>query len=256
MRFRLIGPFQVTTDDGDVLKATPPKISQIMALLLIRANEHVEQDALIRELWNERPPRSALNTLQTYVHHARRLLAPGLRTPDVPTLVTRPGGYVMLVDDDEVDTHVFQRLVTDAAADLRSRRCESALEALTSALALWRGPVMSNIPTGAILAGHVVRLQELRIRALEMRVETMNGLGLSRETIPELRSLVHDYPLNEWFHGQLISALHRAGRRSEALHAYQRLRRTLHDELGMEPSAEARRAQQSVLGPSAAETAC
>jgi len=255
MRFRLIGPFQVTTVDGGVLRATPPKISQIMALLLIRANEHVDQAALIRELWNERPPRSALNTVQTYVHHVRRLLACDLRTPDVRTLlVTRPGGYVMLVDNDEVDTHVFERLVADATADLRSRRYEAALEALTAALDLWRGPVMSDIPTGVILAGHVIRLQELRIRALEMRVETMNGLDLSREMIPELRSLVHDYPLNEWFHGQLISALHRAGRRAEALLAYQRLRRTLRDELGMEPSPEARRAHQLVLDASAAGT--
>ncbi|WP_051804875.1 AfsR/SARP family transcriptional regulator [Streptomyces griseus] len=256
MRFNLIGPFQIIADDGEVLPAGTPKVSQILALLLTHANDLVTPETFIQELWQHSPPRSALNTVQTYVHHARRLLtADGRPDTGQPRLTTRFGGYTMLVDDDAVDIKVFERLVARGRDELRAGRCEEAAESLALALALWRGPVLSNVPTGDVLAGRVVHLEELRIRALELRIEAVRRLGRLRELVPELRTLVHDYPLNEWFHGQLIAALHQAGRRAEALDAYRAVRRILRDELGLEPSPDIQWLHQRVLGPPPAPAA-
>ncbi|GAA3942706.1 AfsR/SARP family transcriptional regulator [Streptomyces gulbargensis] len=251
MRFNLIGPFQIIADDGQALPAGTPKVSQILALLLTHANDIVTPDTFIQELWQHNPPRSALNTVQTYVHHARRLLTGDAR-PDCEQslLSTRFGGYTMHVEDSAIDIKVFERLVTQGKDELREGRYEAAADSLALGLALWRGPVLSNVPTGDVLAGRVVHLEELRIRALELRIEAMRRLGRLRELVPELRTLVHDYPLNEWFHGQLIAALHQAGRRAEALDAYRKVRQILREELGLEPSPDIQWLHQRVLSPS------
>ncbi|WP_411112149.1 AfsR/SARP family transcriptional regulator [Streptomyces sp. c-19] len=251
MRFTLMGPFQIIADDGEVLPAATPKVSQILALLLTHANDLVTPDTFIQELWQHSPPRSALNTVQTYVHHARRLLTGDARPDSEQSLLTtRFGGYTMHVDDSAIDIKVFERLVARGRDDLAAGRYEAAADAVALALGLWRGPVLSNVPTGDVLAGRVVHLEELRIRALELRIEAMRRLGRLRELVPELRTLVHDYPLNEWFHGQLIAALHQAGRRAEALDAYRTVRRILRDELGLEPSPDIQWLHQRVLSPS------
>lgn len=250
MRFNLIGPFEIVAEDGRTHLPSTPKVCQTLALLLTRPNEIVTSDALIQELWGESPPRSAITTLQTYVYHARRMfVGEGLIPPERPLLMTRSPGYLIQVDDDEVDIKIFERLVARAHTDLEAENSESAVESLDEALGLWRGPALSNIPAGDALTGHIVHLEELRIRALELRIEAENQLGRRRESIPELRKLVNDYPLNEWFHSQLISALGASGRRAEALQAYQNLRRILSDELGLEPSPELQRLQLEVLNP-------
>ncbi|MFE7135045.1 BTAD domain-containing putative transcriptional regulator [Streptomyces sp. NPDC057638] len=251
MRFNLIGPFEIVCDDGEVRLPTTPKVCQTLALLLTRPNEVVPAELLIQELWGDRPPRSAHATVQTYIHQARRVLEP-CWTGEDQLLVTRPLGYLIQVPRDDVDITLFERLVDRAGAELERRMPDAAARSLRSALALWRGPVLSSVPTGQILGGRVAHLAELRIRALELRIEADNQLGRHRENIPELRSLVHDYPLNEWFHGQLIHALHRAGRRAEALQAYQSLYRILSTELGLEPSTELQHLQLAVLDPSGA----
>ncbi|WP_435975551.1 AfsR/SARP family transcriptional regulator [Streptomyces sp. Qhu_M48] len=250
MRFNLIGPFQIIADNGAVLPVGTPKVSQILAVLLTHANDLVTPDTFIQELWQHSPPRSALNTVQTYVHHARRLLTEDAR-PDTEhsVLTTRFGGYTMHVEDAAIDIKVFERLVGRGKDELRAGRYESAADALGAALDLWRGPVLSNVPAGDVLAGRIVHLGELRIRALELRIEAMRLLGRLRELVPELRTLVHDYPLNEWFHGQLIAALHQAGRRAEALDAYQKVRRILREELGLEPSPDIQWLHERVLSP-------
>ncbi|MFI6423251.1 BTAD domain-containing putative transcriptional regulator [Streptomyces sp. NPDC050842] len=255
MRFNLIGPFQIVGGDGGILPAGSPKVSQVLAVLLAHANAPVTPDTLIRELWQHGPPRSALNTVQTYVHHARRLLALPDARPDAasdggrPVLSTQFGGYTMHVDATTVDIKVFEQLVARGKEEFLAGRYEAAAGAVGTALGLWRGPVLSNVPTGSVLAGRIVHLEELRIRALELRIEAAHLLGRLRELIPELRTLVYDYPLNEWFHGQLIAALHEAGRRAEALDAYRSVRRLLRDELGLEPSPDVQRLHERVLSP-------
>ncbi|MET9431107.1 AfsR/SARP family transcriptional regulator [Streptomyces sp. NPDC003036] len=248
MRFNLIGPFEIVADDGSVHLPTTPKVCQTLALLLTRPGELVPVDSLIRELWGDCPPRSAPATVQTYVHQARRMLNEHrLASRGNQPLITRPPGYVLEVDPEDVDITVFERLVTGARAALEDDRPEAAAHDLCAALSLWRGPVLSNVPAGKVLEGRIVYLAELRIRALELRIEAEDRLGRLREVIPDLRALVHDYPLNEWFHGRLICALHRAGRRAEALEAYQALYRILDTELGLEPSLELRRLHAELL---------
>ncbi|MFE6685794.1 BTAD domain-containing putative transcriptional regulator [Streptomyces sp. NPDC057743] len=248
MRFNLIGPFEVVADDSRAYTPSAPKVCKILALLLICPNEIVTSDSLIRELWGERPPRRAMAGLQTYVYSARKMfieegLAPSSRT----LLVTKPTGYLIRVTDGEVDTVIFERLLKQGHENFREGRYEPAIQRLDEALSLWRGPVLSNVPVGDVLTCHTAHLEELRIRALELRIDAEHHLGRQRETIPELRSLVNEYPFNEWFHGQLISALNCAGRRAEALQAYRQVHRILDKELGLEPSRDLQRLLHKVL---------
>lgn len=250
MRFNLIGPFEIVSDAGKVHGPATPKVCQTLALLLTRPREIVTSEALIQELWGDHPPRSAVTTLQTYVYHARRMFVREELLPPQRTLLsTRSPGYLIEVEPDEVDIKIFERLFARAAAALKSGKAEEALTQLDEALRLWRGPALSNVPAGDVLVGHIVHLEELRIRAFELRIEARIQLGRWRDAIPELRKLVNDYPLNEWFHSRLISALSSSGRRGEALQAYQNLRRILATELGLEPSPEMQRLQSEMLNP-------
>lgn len=254
MRFSLLGSFEITSDDGKPCTLRSPKVRQVLALLLARANEIVPVDALIQELWGDSPPRSALTTLQTYVYHARKAFAQeGLATADRPLLVTSPPGYRMEMEDGEVDVAVFEEHVRQARTALREGNDESAVRLLNDALGLWRGSVLADLLTGDVLTSHIAYLEEVRLRAVELRIEAGIRLGHRRELVPELYSLVKEHPLNEWFHGQLISILSLSGRRGEALEAYRNLRDLLNDELGLDPSPELQRLQQEVLNPSRAE---
>ena len=252
MRFHLIGPFEIVADDGRIHRPGTPKVCQTLALLLTRPNEIVTAESLIQELWGERPPRSAVTTLQTYIYHARRMfLQEELVAPERALIVTSPPGYTIQVADDEVDIRVFEKLVTQSRNLLCDGDAVAALRTVREALDLWRGPALSHFPAGDLLTGHIVHLEELRIRAFEIRIEAEERLGRHRESIPELRRLINDYPLNEWFHSQLIAALGAAGRRAEALQAYEHVRRLLADELGLEPSLELKRIQIRLLSPEA-----
>jgi DNA-binding SARP family transcriptional activator len=249
MRFKLLGPLEIVMDDESTVILSASKLGQVLGLLLIRSNEIVSVDSLLQELWGDEPPRSALTTLQTYVYHARRMFAREGFAATRTLLVTRPRGYLIEVEPDEVDAKVFERLVKQGRALLDESRTEEASDRLRTALDMWRGPALASISVGEVLQAHVAHLGELRIRAVELRIQAEKQLGRHRELIPELRSLVVAYPLNEWFHGQLINALYRSGRRAEALQAYQNLRRILKEELGVEPTAEIQRLQQEVLNP-------
>ncbi|MFF3752523.1 BTAD domain-containing putative transcriptional regulator [Streptomyces sp. NPDC002018] len=256
MRFNLMGPFEIVTDDGRTYRPGTPKVCQTLALLLTRPNEIITAESLIQELWGERPPRSAVTTLQTYVYHARRMFVnERLGDPDRPLIVTCPPGYAIQVDDDGVDVQVFERLVNHARTLLADGDAALALRTVGQALELWRGPALANFPAGDVLTGHIAHLEELRIRAYEIRIEATAELGQHRESIPDLRRLISDYPLNEWFHSRLIAALGATGRRAEALQAYQNVRRLLADELGLEPSLELKRLQLGLLNPEPPRTA-
>ncbi|UQX05470.1 AfsR/SARP family transcriptional regulator [Streptomyces sp. RerS4] len=253
MRFNLMGPFEIVAEDGRVCRPVAPKVCQTLALLLTRPNEVVTAESLIRELWGDRPPRSATTTLQTYVYHARRMFeSERLDAHGRSLIVTTPPGYSIQVDDAEVDLRVFERLISAARVQLGQGDAVSALSSARKALALWRGPAFSSFVAGDLLKGHLAHLEELRIGAFELVIEAESRLGRHRELLPELRRLIAEYPLNEWFHQQLIGALSAAGRRAEALQAYQHVRRLLADELGLEPSVELQRLQLRLLDPAAA----
>lgn len=247
MKFRLLGPFEILSDDGKPFALRSPKVRQVLALLLAQPRAVVPVETLMSELWGEHPPRSALTTLQTYVYHARKAFSHESVAPGRDLLVTSPPGYRMDVHDHEVDSIVFEDLINQVRTKLRNRNYEAASRQLRQALTMCRGRVLANIEVGQVLSAHAAYLEELRLRATELSIETDIRLGRSRELVPTLRALVKEHQLNEWFHGQLISILTVSGRRAEALKAYQDLRRILDDELGLEPSDELQRLQHVVL---------
>ncbi|MFC3448690.1 AfsR/SARP family transcriptional regulator [Amycolatopsis speibonae] len=243
MIFTLLGPLEVHFD-GELDLPSATKIRWTLAQLLLRANQVVDRSAIIDELWGEQPPRSALTTAQTYIYQLRKRYRARFSGPFI---TTRAPGYVLHADPAEIDTFVFERLTEEGGAALVAGDAVRAADRLRAALALWRGPVLSDIPAGPILTPYITHLDEIRMRALRMRTLADAHLGRYRELIPELRFLTHAHPYDEWLHEQLIVALHAVGRRADALETYQRLQRTLDRELGIAPSQPLHQLHHDVL---------
>lgn len=245
MQISVLGHVELTYRTNTVtLKRS--KVSQMLSLLIARANETVSVDMLIDELWERQAPRSVQTTLQTYIYHARRTFQGLGCTTAKEMLVTRPSGYALVTDRAGIDAVVFQDQLRSAGHDLETD-AQLAADGITKALDLWRGPAFAGIPMGPVLAAHVTYLDELRMSAISQRIEAYRLMGRTRELIPELRSLISQNPLNENFHALLIAALHECGRRAEALQAYQRLWRILDTELGVQPGLEVQALHSSVL---------
>lgn len=247
LRFNMLGTLEIE-DDTRLVTPGAPKLCQVLALLLVRANHVVTFGMITQELWGATPPRSASTTVQTYIYHLRRLLDVEFGAASADTLQTRSTGYVLRVDENDVDALRFERLLKSGERLMRESRHAEAAAVLREASELWRGDVLENVTVGELLGVHVVHLNEARLRALAMRIEADRACGHHRELIPELQVLVRQHPLHEWFHGQLIETLHLAGRRADALAAYQNLRRMLQRDLGLEPSPDVQRLHQAVLG--------
>ncbi|MPQ97197.1 transcriptional regulator [Modestobacter sp. I12A-02628] len=247
MEIKLLGPL-VLSDGSKSLVLRASKVGLVLALLLARRNELVSVDSLIDELWGDDPPRSALTTLQTYVYHLRKMLHAELGVPrPEDVLVTSPPGYLLAVDEQAVDVGAFVQLFRRGSAHMGRGEHQQAETCLGEALALWRGPAFAGIPTGPGLRGHISYLQEMRLAALGLHIQAQQELARHAELIPQLRSLVAEYPLHEGFHAHLIEALYTCGRRAEALQAYQTLWRVLDTELGVEPAPDVQRLHQQVL---------
>jgi DNA-binding SARP family transcriptional activator len=247
VNFKVLGPLEVL--DGDrPCTPSPPKVRTVLALLLMCANSVVLVDSLIRELWGDAPLKSAVTTVQTYIYSLRKMIAKErLEPPGHKLLVSTACGYMLCVPEDRLDALVFQHLVYEGRAHLSAGRPEPGAKVLRQALDIWQGPVLANVTLGDRLHAHAIRLEEQRIRVLELRIQAEMELGLHRELVSELRYLVATNPLNEWFHRQLICSLSQCGRRSEALQAYQGLRRTLKEELGLDPLPDVQRLHHEVL---------
>ncbi|QIS10057.1 AfsR/SARP family transcriptional regulator [Nocardia arthritidis] len=250
IRFVTLGTLEVVHDGRPIL-ITAPKVRNVLALFVLRANTVVRVDTLVEELWGDKPPRSAITTTQTYIYQLRKFFAHEFGMAGNEILATKDPGYVMHLGDQQVDVRQFMRLIGEGRALLESRDPYQASEVLGRALALWNGSALSNVDAGAVLEAHIAHLEEERIRALELRIEADLQLGRHRELIAELRNLTIAYPINEWFHSRLILALSRSGRRGEALAAYQNVRRILDNELGVGPSRELRKLQHEVLAADA-----
>jgi DNA-binding SARP family transcriptional activator len=245
-KFMILGPMTIVSQDRDI-GPLAPKLRQVLALLALNASQVVHIDLIIEELWGGNPPRSAVTTAQTYIHQLRKITPQDKAGAPGSMIVTKAPGYMLCADPKQVDSFVFQRRVWQARKSFDSGGATEAARLFRQALDMWRGPALADVAPGRVLEAQVVTLEEQRLRALELRIQADLRLGQYRELIGELKSLVTSHPLNEWFHGQLIAALSQAGRRNDALQAYQQLRTTLNGELGLEPSPELQRLQREVL---------
>ncbi|GAA2905314.1 hypothetical protein GCM10010517_71480 [Streptosporangium fragile] len=187
---------------------------------------------------------SAMTTLQTYIYKLRKILVePGAEE----ILSTRPGGYVLTIPDSSIDLHRFERDAALGQAALESGDAAGAAETLRRALGMWRGQALVDVVQGGLLSSYATRLEELRSRTLELRIEADLQLGRHRELVSELKSLVLTYPLHEHLHASLMIALHRSGRRHEALEVYRVLRENMIENLGLDPGRELRELHQALL---------
>jgi DNA-binding SARP family transcriptional activator/predicted ATPase len=243
MEFRLLGSLEVINNNIN-LTPSAPKLREVLALLVLRNNQLVQIDTLMDELWGENPPLSALSTLQTYIYKLRKIL---FDQSDDVTLVTKPAGYLALIPPENVDVRRFEKALADGLKAIEMQDSSASARTLALALGMWRGRALADVQPGNVLAGHVTRLEESRLTAVELRIEAELKLGRHVELVSELKELTAANPYHEGIHNKLILALYRAGRRGEALEIYQRLRSVLVEELGVEPSPPTMRMQQCVL---------
>jgi YVTN family beta-propeller protein len=231
VEFRILGPLEVSSGD-ELLPLGGPNQRALLAILLLRANESVRRASLIDEIWGESPPKTADVSLNGYVSKLRKLLANGSGT----AIETRPDGYSLRLVPDQLDSHRFESLVADARQDKVQGRHQDAQKKIAAALQLWRGAPLSDFVYAQFAQSEIARLEELRLAAVEERYETELELGHPGTVVGDLEKLAADHPFRERPTALLMLALYRAGRQAEALQAYERMRRSLAEELGLEPS--------------------
>ena len=242
VRFRLLGPLEVAAG-ADVVPLGGAKQRALLAVLLLHKNELVTRERLIDELWGGHAPPGGAHNLEVYVSRLRKALRVGDET-DTP-LETRPGGYLLRLDPDQFDVDVFEHLLARARENLAAGDELGAVEALDEALGLWRGEPLADLAFESFARAEIDRLDELRIAALEARIEAMLVLGRHAEVVSELEALVAG-PLQMVFRSQLMLALYRCGRQADALEVYRQTRQAL-VEIGLEPSQALQQLEQAIL---------
>lgn len=245
MRYEILGPLRLV-DEGTSSSIGAPKIGIMLAALLIRAGDVVLHDQLMTEIWGDRVPRRASAGLHVYVSQLRKFISrPGQQSSPI---VTRPSGYQLrLSDNDEVDLLSFQRLAAEGRVSFREGRYAEASGHLERALALCRGPVLGGVQAGPIIGACAAWLSETRMECVETLAEAHLQMGRHRELIGRLSALTADHPLHEAFYRQLMLALYRSQRQADALRVYESARRTLQDELGLEPCRDLQELQRAIL---------
>jgi len=238
LQYRVLGPLDVIDGSGRRLPVGGAQQQSVLVSLLLRAGQTVTLERLVTELWEE-PPETAVKTVQVYVSRLRHELPAG-------AIVTRPGGYTLVLDGDELDLQTFEGRADEGRAALAAGDCEQAAQLLRESLALWRGPPLAGL-TSEAFRREAERLEELRLRALEVRIEADLGCGREREIVPELQTFVKEHPFRERPRAQLMLALYRSGRPGDALALYREFRGLLVEELGMEPGLELRELEQAIL---------
>jgi DNA-binding SARP family transcriptional activator len=235
LEFRVLGPLEVRRD-GEPVAISAPKQRALLGLLLLHAGEPVAQDMLIEQLWGEDAPPTARAALQNYVHALRTLLGPEV-------LERQPAGYVVHVDPERLDLSRFEHLVAEARrAEPRERAAK-----LRQALSCWRGPALVEFPDEPFAQHEIGRLEEERLTALEDRIDAELELGRHSDLVVELEAEISRYPLRERLWAQLMLALYRAGRQTDALDAYRRAHETFVEALGVEPAVALRDLRRAIL---------
>lgn len=252
MKLGILGPLLLCAEEA-IQVPTAPKQRQLLALLLLNANQVVPVSQCIEELWEYNPPASAVSTLHTYIMQLRRALRLG-REPEHTTgtgcagrLITRDRGYLFVSRQGELDVDTFEDRLRDSRQALSDGDDPVAAAALRDALAVWRGPALVDVQPGPVLRTWLASLEESRLSTIERRIEVDLRLGRHQELIGELSALVERHPVHENLHAHLMLALYRSGRQVHALEVFTRLRTVLSDELGLEPSPALRRLHHAVL---------
>ena len=245
--FGILGPLQVSRA-GYAVPLGGPRQRAVLALLLLEANRVVSMDRLAEDVWAGNPPEGWATTLQTYVFHLRRALEPDRgRGAAGDVLVTRDRGYLLRVDRQHLDAARFADGQAAGRAALEGGRHAEAAQTLRLALDLWRSGVLADLADYAFTRPEAARLEELRLAAVEARIDADLALGRHDTLTAELEQLVAEHPLRERLHGQLMVALYRCGRQADALAAYRRVRDLLAGELGIDPGEPLQRLHASVL---------
>ncbi len=239
MDFRILGPLEVRDGDREV-QLRGGKQRALLALLLVNANRTLATDTIVDDLWGERVPETAQKMVQIYVSRLRKVLPPG-------TLHTRPPGYALVLEQEQLDLHRFEVLVAEAGAAMGTGQAEQAADRFREALSHWRGPALAEFSSEPFAQAEGARLEALRVHALEGRLEADLELGRHGDLVGELELLIARYPLREGLRRQHMLALYRSGRQAEALAAYQEARRVLAEELGIAPSAALRELERRIL---------
>lgn len=237
---RLLGPVEIEADGGGTHVLGAAKERSLVAALALAEGAVVSTDALIWALWGEHPPAAARKTLQTYVWNLRQALG-------AERVVTDPVGYRLGIAPEDVDVHRFRNLIRAGDEALRRGDTTSARARLGEALDLWRDEPFTGVAQHTGLAAEAVRLQQERLAALEARLAADLAAGHHADVVGELELLVARHPFRERLWAHLMVALYRCGRQADALEAYQRVRRVLLDELGLEPGGELRRLETAIL---------
>ncbi|SFF65378.1 AfsR/SARP family transcriptional regulator [Blastococcus tunisiensis] len=248
MRFRVLGPLEVTGPDGRPLDVGGAKPRALLTLLLAEAGRVVGIDRIVDALWGEDPPATATGTLQAYVSHLRRVLEPERGPREAPTvLLTRPPGYLLRADPADLDLLRFARLVDDGDRAVGAGDGAAGIALLDEALGLWRGdpfPELGELPAAAT---DRLRLTELHVRARERRCDALLAAGRAEAAVPDLQRLVAEHPLRERLWARLVTALYAADRQADALDALRRCAGLLRHELGIDPGPELRDLERAVL---------
>ena len=235
LEFRILGPLEVW-DGEKALQLGGQRQRAVLAVLAMHVGEVVPSERLITYLWGETPPRTAATSLQNSISQLRKVLG-----SDV--VETRTPGYVLTSEKEAVDARRFEGLLDEARSAEAGRRIQLVHEALQ----LWRGAPLGDFAYEAFAQGEAARLEELRLAAIEERIAAELELGAAAGLVGELEAIVREHPLREAPRGQLMLALYRSGRQAEALQAYQDARRTLVDELGIEPTPALQQLHASIL---------
>ncbi len=240
IEFGMLGPFHVISG-GRPLNLGGCKQRTLLAILACHANQVRSVEHLVEELWDGRPPPTAIQNLRVYVYQLRRILG------NDRIRAWRPSGYELIIDPGELDLEAFTELATRGQWALSANLPLQAAELLRAALAVWRGPALADLRDSGSLQSRATWLDELRLAAIENKNAAELALGLHANLASDLFLLAAQYPLRENLRTQLMLALHRSGRRAEALAVYREGREVLIAELGVEPGIELQRLHQAIL---------
>jgi predicted ATPase/DNA-binding SARP family transcriptional activator len=244
VKFRLLGSLEVETETGASIELRGSKARKLLALLVLRARQITTVDQIADAVWGDDSPSLVTNAVHVQISKIRRTFAAA--GEELP-LATRNQGYVLDIDDESIDACRFARLVAEGRAELDGRRFEQAADGLSAALSLWRGPMLAEFAFEPFADVDRLRLEEIRLMCLEDRIEAGLALGRHAELVAELEALVAEFPTRERLWGQLMLAQYRSERQADAVRSFQRARKVMIEDMGLEPGAELQSLEQAIL---------